>query len=256
MDVGAYLRRIAYSGALAPGAETLRALHVAHLRNVPFENLSIHQGEPIVLADEALFEKIVVRRRGGFCYELNGLFAWLLRALGFDVTMLSAGVMGSSGDFGPEFDHMALMVRLDERWLADVGFGDSFIEPLRLDDRGEQRQASGTFRVDADDAGRFQVVRSRNGETTSQYRFSEAGHRYEDYAAMCAYHQSSPESHFTRQRIVTRATPQGRITLAGMRLIETHGSLRTERELADERDYARILRDAFDLIVSAPNPST
>jgi N-acetyltransferase len=97
-----YLKRISYDGPLAPTAETLCQLQVAHLLSVPFENLSTHAGEPIVLADEALFEKVVVRRRGGFCYELNGLFAALLRALGFNVAMLSASVMKPEGKFGPE----------------------------------------------------------------------------------------------------------------------------------------------------------
>jgi len=97
-------------------------LHLAHLLSAPFENLSIHWHEPIVLTDEALFQKIVLRQRGGFCYELNGLFASLLRTLGFQVEMLSAGVMNKRGEFGPEFDHMTLMVTLAERWLVDVGF--------------------------------------------------------------------------------------------------------------------------------------
>src|SRR3989440_10034587 len=139
MDIQAYLQRIDYTGPLVPSAKTLRLLQVAHLRTVPFENLSIHSGEPIVLDDDALFEKIVSRRRGGFCYELNGLFAALLRALGFDVVLLSAGVAHAGGGFGPEFDHLLLVVDLQEHWLADVGFGDSFLEPVRLV-TGEQVQ--------------------------------------------------------------------------------------------------------------------
>ena len=83
LNVGAYLERIGYDGPLAPTAETLRRLHVAHLLAVPFENLSIHAGEAVVLDDESLFDKVVRRRRGGFCYELNGLFAALLRSVGF-----------------------------------------------------------------------------------------------------------------------------------------------------------------------------
>ena len=142
MNTDAYLKRINYTGPLEPSPETLRALQVAHLRTVPFENLSIHAGEPIVLEENALFTKIVERRRGGFCYEANGLFAALLRALGFEVAMLAAGVAKSQGGFGPQFDHMTLMVTLDERWLADVGFGDSFLEPLLLDSRMEQVQGT------------------------------------------------------------------------------------------------------------------
>ena len=151
MDINAYLQRINYHGSLAPTAETLRALQVAHLLAVPFENLSIHTGEPVVLEDEALFEKVVGRRRGGFCYELNGLFAALLRSLGFKVEMLSAGVANAEGEFGPDFDHMTLLVtlndKLEERWLADVGFGDSFREPLLLNERGVQRQGERDYKI-------------------------------------------------------------------------------------------------------------
>src|ERR1044071_1207906 len=148
MNIDAYLERINYTGSLEPTPETLRALQVAHLFAVPFENLSIHAGEPIVLDEDALFGKIVENRRGGFCYEANGLFAGLLRALGFDVGMLSAGVARREGGFGPDFDHMALMVTLAERWLVDVGFGDSFLEPLLLDSRDEQVQGTRAFHID------------------------------------------------------------------------------------------------------------
>src|SRR3954454_20538446 len=137
MNVAAYLERIGYHSPRAPTAETLRRLHLAHLVSVPFANLSIHWGEPIRLDDQSLFEKIVTRRRGGFCYELNGLFVALLRALGFDVAMLSACVGRSAGDSSLDYDHMALRVTLKHRWLADVLSGDSFREPLRLDERGE-----------------------------------------------------------------------------------------------------------------------
>src|SRR5258706_8881452 len=115
MDITAYLNRIAHRGPIEPTGETLRALHLAHLLAVPFENLDIGLGRPIVLDQAALFDKIVVRRRGGFCYELNGLFAALLRALGFEVTMLSAGVGRAGGGFGPEFDHLTLLVTTDHR---------------------------------------------------------------------------------------------------------------------------------------------
>src|SRR5689334_21580804 len=112
MDVQAYLHRIGYHGGLEPTAANLRDLHRAHRVAVPFENLDIHVGRPIVLDQDALFDKIVTRRRGGFCYELNGLFAVLLRALGFDVALLSAGVARADGGFGPEFDHLTLLVRV------------------------------------------------------------------------------------------------------------------------------------------------
>ncbi len=246
MNVRAYLERINYHGSLAPTAETLRELQVAHLLAVPFENLSIHAREPIVLADDALFDKIVGRRRGGFCYELNGLFAALLRALGFEVAMLSAGVANAGGGFGPDFDHMTLMVMLDERWLADVGFGDSFREPLLLDERGEQPQGERAYRLVPD--GEYLILSERvdGGEWKAQYRFTLQPHQYPDYAEMCHYHQTSPESHFTRGRICSRATPEGRVTLSEMRFITTIvGGGRQERTLTNEEEYMAMLREHF-----------
>ena len=132
MGADAYLDRIRYGGPIAASAETLRGLHRAHMLAVPFENLDIHLGIPIVLSVPAFYEKIVTRRRGGFCYELNGLFAWLLAELGFQVALLSARVV-SSGRLSPEFDHLLVLVEREGRWIADVGFGDSFLEPLRVE---------------------------------------------------------------------------------------------------------------------------
>ncbi len=248
MDIHAYLRRINYKGSRAPSAETLRQLQVAHLLTVPFENLSIHLGEQIVLEDNALFEKIVGQRRGGFCYELNGLFAALLRALGFQVIMLSAEVANGEGVFGPQFDHMALLVTLEERWLVDVGFGDSFREPLLLAAEAEQVQQERVYRIIAKD-GRLTLMQGENnGEWKAQYRFTLQPYTYADYAEMCHYHQTSPQSHFTRQRICSLATPDGRLSLSDRRLITTtrYGS-RQERVLEDEREYLTLLRDYFGI---------
>lgn len=249
----AYLQRINYHGPLTLKAETLRQLQVGHLLAVPFENLSIHWKEPITLNDEALFEKIVERRRGGFCYELNGLFAALLRELGFDVVLLSAEVANKEGEFGPEYDHMALLVGLEgKRYLVDVGFGDSFREPLLIGERAEQFDGERAYRVE--EAGGRMILRRRddNGEWRAQYRFSLQSHEYADYAGMCRYHQTSPASHFTRGRICSLATGEGRITLSEMRLITTRGSERHERELADEEKYTEALREEFG-IEGAPN---
>jgi N-hydroxyarylamine O-acetyltransferase len=250
LDVSAYLERIGYDGPVAPTAETLRRLHVAHLAAVPFENLSIHAGEPVVLEDASLYAKIVEARRGGFCYEANGLFAALLRALGFDAAMLSAGVARDAGGFGPDFDHMALMVTLEERWLADVGFGDSFREPLRLDERGEQHQGRDAFRIIEDGERLVLSRREGAGEWRPQYRFTLRPRAYEDYAEMCLYHQTSPQSHFTKGRVCSRATDDGRITLGGMRLVETSGSgERRERTLSGEEEYAAALREHFGIVM-------
>ena len=249
--IDAYLERINYHGSRAPTAETLRELQVAHLLTVPFENLSIHAKQPIVLDDEALFTKIVVNRRGGFCYEANGLFAALLRALGFRVTMLAAEVANAEGEFGPRFDHMTLMVSLEQRWLVDVGFGDSFLEPLLLDESAEQAQGSRAYRIDSNGTQFVLLQRAEDDEWQAQYRFTLQPYGLADYAEMCRYHQTSPQSHFTQSRICSRATAEGRITLSEMRFITTSRSgaqkSRVERTLTSAEEYATILREQFGI---------
>jgi len=249
LNIKAYLERIDYHGSTAPSAATLRALQLAHLLTVPFENLSIHAREPIVLEDEALFGKIVQRRRGGFCYEANGLFAALLRAIGFEVVMLSAEVARAEGGFSQPFDHMTLMVKLEQHWLVDVGFGDSFLEPLLLDERSEQVQGNRAYSIVGDGSYLILIQRDET-EWKPQYRFNLQPYGYDDFAEMCRYHQSSPQSHFTQGRICSRATAEGRITLSEMRLITTfQNGERHEQPLRSEEEYKAVLRKHFGIVM-------
>src|SRR5215472_8552687 len=128
-----YLQRIGYRGSLRPTESVLRQLHRKHMLAVPFENLDIPGKRPLVLSTSAFYDKIIKRHRGGFCYELNGSFANLLEDLGFRILRLSARVAMKNGTYSGEFDHMTLLVQLEHAWLVDVGFGDSFTEPKRID---------------------------------------------------------------------------------------------------------------------------
>jgi N-hydroxyarylamine O-acetyltransferase len=250
LDIEAYLQRIGYHGFYAPTAQSLRDLQLAHLLAVPFENLSIHIGEPIVLEDDALFEKVVERRRGGFCYELNGLFAALLRSLGFNATMLAARVANGEGRFTPDFDHMTLLVSLDEDWLVDVGFGDSFREPLLIADPNEQTQYGDAYRIVSDGEHKILMERKKGDEWKAQYRFDLQPHHYADYVKRCHYHQTSPASHFTQRRVCSRATSGGRVTLSEMRFITTSlNGGRQERVLSNEKEHETMLREHFGIML-------
>ncbi|HKV38793.1 MAG TPA: arylamine N-acetyltransferase [Blastocatellia bacterium] len=249
MDIQAYLERIKYDGGLTPSIDTLRGLHRAHMLSVPFENLDIHIQRPIRLEPGAIFHKIVELRRGGFCYELNGLFAFFLRDLGFQVEMLSAGVGRRDGAFGPEFDHMALSVRLEETWLADVGFGDSFIEPIPFQDSKPSKDPAGTFLLITQDDSRVLLKQDSDGTWQNQYRFSQQPHELADYEGMCLHHQTSPESSFTKGRVCTLATPSGRITLSGLKLIVTENGIRREQLLSGEEEYLAVLRRQFGIVL-------
>jgi N-hydroxyarylamine O-acetyltransferase len=241
MDVEAYLRRIEYDGPRQPSATTLRELHRQHLFTAPFENLDIPLGTEIRLEPGSLYEKIVVRGRGGFCYELNGLFGELLTALGFRVHMLSARVRREDGGFGPEFDHMLLKVELEEPWLVDVGFGDSFVDPIVFKSGGAD-QVDGHRYVVLPVGDEWELLREDANGTVPLYAFRDVPHELGEYEAMCTFHQSSPESHFTRNWICSRATPDGRVTVANMRLIVSSGSKREETQLETEGDLRRCLR--------------
>ncbi len=236
-----YLDRIGVPGPEEPSPDLLGELHLRHLRTVPFENLAIHLGEPIVLAEAALVDKIVDRRRGGFCYELNGLFALLLRALGFPVSMLSAQVFASDGTLSHPFDHMVLRVDLDERYLVDVGFGAHASHPLRVDRPQPQADPGGEFLVvDAPDGD---VDVRKDGEP--QYRVEPRPRELRDFAPTCWFQQTSPDSHFTRSLTCSRLTPEGRVTLSGDRLITTVAGERTEEVLAGDDAVREAYRAHF-----------
>ena len=246
LDVRAYLDRIGYSGATEATAANLRALHRAHLLAVPFENLDISLGRKIVLDENAILKKIVELRRGGFCYELNCAFAALLRSLGFQVTLLSARVARDHGGEGPEFDHLTLRIDGEDTWLADVGFGDSFLEPLRLEAETEQPDPAGTFRL-IDDGGRWRMQkRGVEGNWTPQYSFSLQPRRFEEFAGMCHFHQTSPDSSFTQKRLCSLATREGRITLAERNLLVTRSG-RQETTMVSEEQREKVLQREFGI---------
>ena len=245
-----YLERLGYRGDTAPTRATLAALHHAHMLHVPFENLDVVFGTPITLSIDAFYLKIVERRRGGFCYELNTLFAALLQTLGFKLHLIAADVF-NNGHFGELFDHLLLGVELDgEILIADVGFGDSFRAPLTLDGSVSQ-QLGAAYRVEFDGACHILHADKPDGSSQPQYRFALAARAMQDFAARCHYQQTSPLSHFTRRSICSVATETGRVTLSDGRLVVTAKGARTEKTVADEAHCRTILLTDFGIATEA-----
>lgn len=257
MNIPQYLERIQYREPLKPDIDTLRGLQLAHMMAVPFENLDIGLKRPIMIDEESIWEKLIVQKRGGFCYELNGLFAWLLKQIGFDVTYLNARVFNSEGKPDIDFDHLALLVRIPGqpgRWLADAGFGDSFMEPLNLDDGSEQSQGLRSYRLEQTSDGYIVWQRNYDGSWERHYLFDLQAHRFpEEYESACLYHQTSPESSFTHNSIISRATPDGRVSLEDGRLILTTNGQRTNRPLESEDEYHALLKEYFGIILPKEN---
>jgi N-hydroxyarylamine O-acetyltransferase len=250
MNVKEYFKRIGYRGKADASLETLRTIHRLHLLSVPFENLDIHFGSPIHLNVEFFFNKIVKRNRGGFCYELNGLFFELLQHLGFKVQMLSARVASADGGWGPDFDHMTLLVQLEERWIADVGFGDSFLEPLRLNDSSDQIQNGRGFKLVQGEDGSIIYQAEQNGVWSNQFLFNLQPHQLNDFSGMCHYQQTSPDSSFTKRVVCSVATKHGRITLTDQLLIVTKKGKRKETKISDQKNFHSLLKKHFGIVLS------
>jgi N-hydroxyarylamine O-acetyltransferase len=239
MKLDKYLHRIGYTPSASADIKTLRGLQAAHMLTVPFENLDIGLHHPILLDEKSLWDKLITHKRGGFCYELNGLFAWLLKEVGFEVTYFNARVYSQKDNtFGMDFDHLTLMVRIPHestRWLVDVGFGDSFTQPLNIDDPNEQIQGLRGYWVEAFRDGYQLWQRNYDGSRERQYFFDLTPRHFPDeYLDACLYHQTSPESMFTRKRIITRLTEDGRVSLDNEKLIITSNGERTTQEVKEE----------------------
>ncbi|GHF94959.1 arylamine N-acetyltransferase family protein [Streptomyces zaomyceticus] len=248
-DVEAYLRRIGAERPDREDSEALRELHLRHLLTVPFENLSIHLGEDIVLDGKALLDKVVGARRGGFCYEINTAFAVLLRGLGFEVSLLQARVFGPDGRPGIPYDHMALLVETvdGERLLADVGFGDHSHFPLRFEDREDQQDPGGVFRIVEGAEGDLDVLR----DGKPQYRVERRPRELADFTAGAWYHRTSPDSHFPRNLVCSLLTEDGRITLSDRKLITRAHGERDERILDGDEEVRGAYRDLFGIELDA-----
>lgn len=247
LDIKRYLQRIGYTGALNPTLEVLCALQRAQVRSVPFENLDIHHR--VWIDFKHSFDKIVVRNRGGFCYELNFLFYQLLKAMGFTAKVVSARVFNPEKSYGPEYDHMAIIVTLDEEdYLVDVGFGEFAFHPIPLKAGKETHDPRGEFRVRTYD-GQYWVVEKKNlaGEFIPEYIFTPTERQPEAFEAMCRYHQTSSLSHFTQKRVCTLPTDTGRVTLTGNTLKITDHGITTEEEIKTEREAEEILWNYFKI---------
>jgi N-hydroxyarylamine O-acetyltransferase len=215
--VVAYLDRIGVTAPAACDAAGLRMLHRAHQLTVPFENLSIHLAEPISLDERDLADKIVRRRRGGFCYELNGAFALLLETLGAQVSR-----------------------------VADVGFGSHSDYPLLLEARDDQDDPAGRFRLADAGAGDIDVLR----DGRPQYRIETRERSLADCVPTCWWQQTSPLSHFTHSTICSRLTPGGRVSISGRMLIQTQSGTRTEQQLDTDDALLVAYRDHFGIELS------
>ena len=249
MNIERYLARIGMEKMGAPAdLAGLRLLQRQHLLNVPFENLNIHWKRPIVLDKAAFYRKIVEENRGGFCYELNGLFNELLRKIGFETRLLSARVADGQGNFSPEYDHAAILVIIGEmQYIADVGFGAFAAEPLRLEADAEQQDEAGTFIVRRYDSESFEIAKHEDRGWRTEYIFTPLGRDLSEFEERCLWHQTSLESHFMKNKICSLLTLTGRKTLTDSKYTVTTEAGKVQLPVANEDEFEQILLREFGI---------
>lgn len=244
-----YLRRIGIENSnILPTLENLKLLQRRHLLSVPFENLDIHLKHSIVLKTENFAEKILKEKRGGFCYELNGLFYELLNKIGYNSRIISARVSNGKADFGAEYDHLAILTEIEnEEFFVDVGFGDFAAEPLNLVLNIEQEDANGIFLIRKFDDDYFEIAKKHGGEWKSEYIFKNLKRDLSEFSEMCKFHQTSPESHFTRGKVCSIMTNDGRKTLTNKKFIETKKGQKITTDINSEGHFHQLLAREFDI---------
>lgn len=250
-DLDAYLARIGYDGPREPTLAVLTDLHARQVDAIPFETMTPLLGQPVVLGLADLQAKMVAQRRGGYCFELNGLFKAALEALGFKVTGLAARVrwrMAPEQPDGP-LNHMTLRVDLaDGPWLADVGFGGhTFAAPIRMTPDVEQTVPTSTLRLVPHGASMTLQTRLAEG-WRDLYRFRDEPQSAADYEVYSWHTSAYPSSMFRAYLISERLTPERRITLINNKFIQrfTDGRV-VERVLETPDALVWVLTDELGL---------
>lgn len=235
MDINAYLRRMGIEHVGNIRLETLRKLQYYHMTHIPFENLDVMRGVPIVLDIDSFYQKIVKRQRGGYCYENNGLFHALLNALGFQCRLVSGTIYRPDGTWARRGSHACTVVTLDgKEYLTDVGFGDSARGPLPL--TGEVHQdVSGFYCMKKVEEGIYDIERMQADENdwNTIIRIDTTPMKLADFADANEFNQTSDKSPFTQKDIVTIATTNGRVTLSGQKLTTTEKGEKHETTISE-----------------------
>ncbi len=248
MDIDAYLARVGLARPLPPTLETLTTVHRAHLRAIPYENLDVQLGRPVTIEQLSIFQKIVGRHRGGWCYEMNGLLGWALGELGFRVTRVAGAVMREA--LGDAFigNHLVLKVELKEGiYLADAGFGDGPLDPIRIA-RGDFISAGFSFGLSqVDDVWWRLRNHPLGGAKSFDFTLNEADEAL--LAVRCHDLQTQEWSPFVQNLVCQRYTTHGLTILRGRVVRSVTPDGYEDCILNSAEELVEFLREGFDLRV-------
>jgi N-hydroxyarylamine O-acetyltransferase len=250
LDLDAYLRRISYTGPATPTAQVLHDLHVAQCFAIPFENLAIQMREPISLEIAEMMAKMVFGKRGGYCFELNGLFSVMLETLGFQVDRLAARVRYGNPLVGARLHQLQCVTVDDERWLVDVGFGgNGLIAPIKFELGIAQEQFGETFRLKREANDDYVLEALLPDGWLDLYAFTLEPLYRVDYEPGNYFMSTSPASPFGQTRIVALPNPTGRVMLIETDLKVRHAGETTSTEITEGDAYRDALKNHFGIEV-------
>lgn len=248
LDLDAYFARIGYTGPHEPTLATLKQLQFAHGTSVPFENLDIQLGRPILIDLESIQAKIVKARRGGYCFEQNTLLAAALERLGFGVTLLSARVRLGASRVLPR-THMLLAVDAqDERWLVDVGFGTGGpLAPLPFAPEQVAEQPLWSFRL-REEGGGWVLQSLREGAWQDLYVFTLEPQYPIDFEMANHYVSTHPASRFVQTLTAQKQSPEACFLLRNRELTIIRRGEKSVREISDDEALLGVLKETFGLV--------
>lgn len=206
-------------------------------------------GNEIILDVQKIYDKVICKKRGGFCHELNGLFYHLLLQLGFSTHLIAVRMYNEDGTLGKEFEHMAMLVYIgDKVYLADVGNGKSFLQPKLLQPGLPQIDYNLYFKLDKNIDGEYLLTMSEDGVSyTNRYFFMPKQRRFVEFVGRCRWQQTSPDSLFVKKKMITQATPDGRITLTDKKFTLTKLGKTEEQAILNEDEFKVKLMQHFGI---------
>ena len=250
MNLEGYLDRIQFSGTPSEDLATLKQIHHQHLLHIPYENVDVQLGTPLDFDRERIYDKLVTRQRGGWCYEMNGLMSWALQEIGFSVARMSGGVMRETDGDGQMGNHLVLEVNLaGQKWLADVGLGDGarYPIPIQPDTHEQGGLTYGLKRLD-DGYWRFENQHLSN---VRSFDFKHEIASENQLEQKCHWLQTDPQSPFKQVLIVQRFTADTIEVQLGKRhtTITAHGKTSTDLETIEDMHHhlARVFGLDVDL---------
>ncbi|MBF7096249.1 arylamine N-acetyltransferase family protein [Alkalibacter mobilis] len=247
-DLGSYLKRINFTGDLDTSADTLKKLHVGHVMNIPFENLDQLRGKKISLDVEKLFDKIVLNERGGYCFEMNGLFYHILKEIGFKVKNLFARVYRPGFGFSPKTHHVLVAEADGKEWLVDVGFGGNGpVAPVLLEEDMEQEQFMRHYMISKHPEFGYLLQFKIDGKYENVYAFNMEENSQMDYEIPNYFTSTHPDSIFTQVIMCTKATEKGRISIFDNNLKIVANGLVTEKVMQSDFEINEVLYKHFGL---------